>query len=370
MKRLIYISDLDISGDKLLYEGVMKKMMLEIKTFQGMDYNVSYVYRKDGSAYLLHNENEIFLTTLLGQYYKDQSTIFKALRKILVPDDFSVIYLRYAGCSLNMTRFLKYMKTNKNILTLAELPTFMKKWEPGTSLSGIVKFIIKKLIDNYMPKAIDYVVTFDSHKKLFGKPTIQIENFVDVDSIKVRDFKTVNNEIHLLAVAMATPSHGFDRVIKGLADYYSNNPTRKVIFHIVGGGSVINQWKSLAQQLGVNDYIKFEGIKYGNELDSLFNSCQIGVASLAIFRKKCDKASELKIREYLSRGIPFIYSAFEPEIGGLEYLQKVPHNESPIDINNLIEFIDSIDFVKASSILRSFAENKCICASQFSKLPI
>lgn len=370
MKRLIYISDLNISGDKLLYEGVMKKMMLEIKTFQRMGYNVSYVYRKDASAYLLHDEKKIHLTTLLGQYYKDQSTIFKVLRKILVPDDFSVIYLRYAGCSLNMTRFLKHMKTNKNILTLAELPTFMKKWEPGTSLSGKVKFLIKKLIDNYMPKAIDYVVTFDSHKKLFGKPTIQIENFVDVDSIKVRDLKPLNDDIHLIAVAMATPSHGFDRVIKGLADYYSNSPTRKVYFHIVGGVNVIEQWKSLARELSVNNYTIFEGLKYGEELDSLFNLCQIGVASLAIFRKKCDKASELKIREYLSRGIPFIYSAFEPEIDGLEYIHKVSHNESPIDINNIIEFTDSIDFVKASSTLRRFAEQNCMCAAQFSKLPI
>lgn len=43
-----------------------------------------------------------------------------------------------------------------------------------------------------------------------------------------------SKELHLIGVAEVHYWHGFDRLVRGLADYYRNNPEYKVYFHIVG----------------------------------------------------------------------------------------------------------------------------------------
>ena len=42
------------------------------------------------------------------------------------------------------------------------------------------------------------------------------------------------HELHLIGVAEVHYWHGFDRLIRGLAEYYCTNPDYKVYFHIVG----------------------------------------------------------------------------------------------------------------------------------------
>ena len=44
----------------------------------------------------------------------------------------------------------------------------------------------------------------------------------------------MENELHLIGVAEIHFWHGFDRLIKGLKEYYAHNPGYKVYFHIVG----------------------------------------------------------------------------------------------------------------------------------------
>lgn len=54
---------------------------------------------------------------------------------------------------------------------------------------------------------------------------------------------------------MTYACHGYDRVIRGLSNYYKENPKVKVCFHIVGKGDEIPKLKSLTKQLHMDKYV-------------------------------------------------------------------------------------------------------------------
>ena len=49
----------------------------------------------------------------------------------------------------------------------------------------------------------------------------------------------------------------------------------------------------------------------------------------------------MKNREYATRGIPFIYSEQDSDFDDKPYVLKAPADESPIDIQQIIDFSSS-----------------------------
>jgi hypothetical protein len=60
----------------------------------------------------------------------------------------------------------------------------------------------------------------------------------------------------------------------------------------------------------------------------------------------------LKNREYATRGIPFIYSEQDSDFDKQSYVIKAPADESPIDVNQIIEFLERFD-LKPETIRKS-----------------
>ena len=147
--------------------------------------------------------------------------------------------------------------------------------------------------------------------------------------------------------------HGFDRLIAGLGEYYKNTPNpRAIYFHIVGG-----VWKSemydsihapgfseLMDKYGIHDYIIFHDQLFGEELNRIFNQCCFAIGSLARHRSGITAIKTLKNREYATRGIPFIYSEVDSDFEDKPYIIKAVPDESPIDIQKILEFLDRHHF--------------------------
>ena len=82
-----------------------------------------------------------------------------------------------------------------------------------------------------------------------------------------------NKELHLIGVAEIHYWHGFDRLVKGLADYYDSHPNYKVFFHIVGdffGQREKDDILPIIKQHKLENYVTLHGAKHGEELDRLF----------------------------------------------------------------------------------------------------
>lgn len=119
-------------------------------------------------------------------------------------------------------------------------------------------------------------------------------------------------------------------------------------FHIVGGIADCEMHDSehapgfaeLAEKYGITDKIVYHGQKFGAELDELFNNADFAVASLGRHRSGITHIKTLKNREYAARGLCFIYSETDDDFDSKPYVVKAPADESPVDINKVIDFID------------------------------
>lgn len=370
-KRLLFISSLDISDNRGKSDGVTKKILLQIKTFKELDFEVDYIYRLDGVVFLHKDGEEYKLTHHEGVHYKTMTRTYSALISFCKDANYDIIYVRYEGNNLAMWRFLaQQKKKDKGTKILAELPTYMGKWDGKVSFRNKLAFIAKRVKDLAYRMPIDYFVTFNDSDRIFGYKTIKIENFSDVNALPIKSDLTEKNSFNIIAMAIMTPSHGFDRIIKGLHQYYADekNIERPVYLHLVGDGAVLDDWEQLADSLNVRQYVIRHGLMHGRELDMLMDKCNVAAASLAIFRKKCDKASELKIREYTARGIPFFYSAHEPQIVNEKFCMKVPHDETPIDVEAIITFYSRLEKDSIAEQMHQFAIKNFSCLGQLKKV--
>lgn len=100
-----------------------------------------------------------------------------------------------------------------------------------------------------------------------------------------------------------------------------------------------------------------------DDMDKIYCECTMAFASLGLHRIDSGLvASTLKTREYLAKGIPFIYSG-EVDVfqkNPVDFCFRVPADESPIDIQSVIDFHDRLYAGESEehliSRIRSFAE--------------
>lgn len=258
--------------------------------------------------------------------------------------------------------FLRLKENNPSIKIVLEIPTFpydgeLKKSWLNYPLLWKDRYNRKKLF-----RFIDRIATLTDDKEIFGIPTLKIGNGIDVNKIRIRKaYET--NEIHAIAVAKFEWWHGYDRFLEGMKAYYSGNPSRKVVFHLVGNGNEFGRYQKMVAEYGLRDYVIFHDQQTGEALDAIYDQCNFGIASLGCYRKGLNETQELKSREYLAKGLPFVSSVKITDIPDAAkdniYLQ-VSNNDSPIDIGSILEFYDRIYSEGAEQVntrLRQFAKD-------------
>lgn len=366
-RKLLFISS--FNSDIIQINGVAKKLYLEIKTFRDFGYSVDFIEIKNEGCYLHRENNDMtYLCPFLNGYHNTFSLLYRVLKKTELC--YNIIYFRYEHISLSMLNFFREMKKKNNTLIIGELPTYMGQPYKSSSIKIKITFYVKRFLDNYLPKKIDYLVTFSNHDKLFRIKTIKIENFIDLESTKVRNLNSKKrNTCNILTVAQLTPAHGVDLVIKGLYNYYKSTPQTRCYFHIVGNGDILYGLKDQVEKLGMKEYVIFHGALGGEELDEVFDKCDIGIGALAIFRKKSFKLSELKVREYTARALPFVYNTYEPQLENKFFCKKIAFKEKPVDIQEIVEFYNSFEYSEYNSKkMRRFAKENFTASYQLGKI--
>ena len=266
----------------------------------------------------------------------------------------NAIEMVYARSFMNASPILVRLfdKLNKRgIKCITEIPTYPYDSEfKGYPLKYKIPLYIDKLFRKALAKKMEAIVTFSNEETIFGKRTICISNGIDLDSIPIYNPKK-QNDIHLIAVAEIHYWHGFDRLVAGMGEYYKLNPdARKVFFHVVGWeddrGTTSNGYLTVeqtAKKYNIGQYVVNHGKLFGDKLDEVFNQCVFAIGSLGRHRSGITNIKTLKNREYAARGIPFIYSETDNDFEDKPYIIKAPADESPINIRQIIDFIDTHD---------------------------
>ena len=266
----------------------------------------------------------------------------------------NAIEMVYARSFMNASPILVrlFHKLNKRgIKCITEIPTYPYDSEfKGYPLKYKIPLYIDKLFRKALAKKMEAIVTFSNEETIFGKRTICISNGIDLDSIPIHNPKK-HNDIHLIAVAEIHYWHGFDRLVAGMGEYYKLNPdARKVFFHVVGWeddrGTTSNGYLTVeqtAKKYNIGQYVVNHGKLFGDKLDEVFNQCVFAIGSLGRHRSGITNIKTLKNREYAARGIPFIYSETDNDFEDKPYIIKATADESPVNIRQIIDFIDTHD---------------------------
>lgn len=222
-------------------------------------------------------------------------------------------------------------------------------------------FFIKTFFSRLLNQ-LDCIVSISNKNKVNqDNKLISIENGVYLEDIKVKkDIKENLNRLYLLSIANNQYWHGYDRIIKGLYEYYKNNPEKEVYYHCVGEGSELTNLKELTKELNLEKYVIFHGTKPGEELDEVVDISDIAFGSLGNHRKGLYADSSLKNREYCARGIPFVIASEDEDFPEFfPFVYRIPKDDSPVDINEAIEWYEKLlkEHSNCSLEMRKYAED-------------
>jgi hypothetical protein len=396
--------------------GISKKMLAQIKGLRENGHEVAvchYSYATDGSLCRYvgplngHGGNKDIMIANYGHgklAALRQRLSYGCIYDYCVSNGIELVYARsFMNASPPLVRLFRSLR-KAGIKLVMEIPTYPYDGEfASLPLKHRVGLFIDKLFRRQLAAQFDAIVTFSGATSIFGQRTINISNGVDMEAIPVHSSQftvhssqlavhssqfTVHSsqlaggkELHMIGVAEVHPWHGFDRVIKGLGEYYSSQFTVhssqftvhssqstvhssqftvhssqltsdrsqvKVYFHIVGhvaeaemqGTRMAPGFRPLIEQYGIGDYVIFHGQLFGEQLDEVFSQCSFAIGSLGRHRSGITHIKTLKNREYACRGIPFIYSECDSDFDDQPYVLKAPADESPIAIDRIIDFVD------------------------------
>ena len=327
--------------------GISKKISYQLEAFKanGHETHLCYMDEKDSKRRIV--DDMVIADYGSGKIGKIlKRTEFNSIVNYAVDHQIGFVYIRSNHnanpFTINMVKRMK--KTGMKVVM--EIPTYpydqeyFDKWMQR-------QLIQDKIFRNLLAKQLDAIVTFSQENVIFGKQTIRISNGIDFDSVKMKkDCHHPANELHLIGVAEIHRWHGYDRLIKGLANYYATPKEIQVYFHVVGYFfSPIEEAEILKmiETYHLEPYIILYGKKHGEELDKIFDQCDFGIGSLGRHRVGINDIKTLKNREYAARGIPFVYSENDTDFDEKAYVLKVPADETAINIEEIIYFYHKLN---------------------------
>ncbi|HDN82084.1 MAG TPA: glycosyl transferase family 1 [Methanomicrobia archaeon] len=355
MKRLLFASEVDLADPEAV--GIIKKIRGQIKVFRKY-FDTYLLLSKKGKPFLASSDDflqisdntEAIKSPYTSRSISERISWYRYLKKIaeefdyiylrsFVPDPFSILYIRKVKAFKILEIATQYS---------AALREIRSRLREHFSLKRYMAYLSSKILFKSFIRSFDLVVCIGDCEEIIKKNSkdfLSISNGMDVEEIPLKPCSDDEEGLYLVGVANLSFWHGYDRIIRGMKIYYDRekDDAKKVYFLIVGEGRGKHDLKELVSELGLDKYVLFLGVKLGRDLDKVFEKAHIGIGSLAGHRKSLKKACELKIREYCSRGVPFIigYDDFDfpPDF---PYMMRVSSDDTPIDIEKVIAFYDNL----------------------------
>ena len=322
--------------------GISKKISYQVDALKACGMEVHLCYMDETYSKRRMVDNTVIADYENGTLSKIRKRIhFSPIVKYAIDYHIQFVYIRSNHNANPFTiRMVKEMK-RAGMKVVMEIPTY--PYDSEYKAQGMSNQVFQdKIFRNRLASYLDAIVTFSDYNRIFGQRTIKISNGIDFDNVKMKSTTNdTSKDLNLIGVAEIHRWHGFDRLVKGLAEYYSKPQEYIVKFHVVGyfySAEGETAFKRLIADHKMEQYVILYGKKHGEELDAIFNQCDFGIGSLGRHRVGIQKIKTLKNREYAARGIPFVYSETDSDFDKRPYVLKVPADESPVNINEIIKF--------------------------------
>ena len=348
----------------------------QIRAFENLGYDVSYIGFDCENFYLINGiKKEVMGKTHFGvpsyvhtMFYYD---LHRIVLRLLERENWDYVYWRSGPCWLSSCKIANTVNQMDTKL-IYEYPTFPIKREKQLSVIRQLFLYYSDWLQKSIDKKVDLFVVIgeDAGRCYKDKPALNITNGIDMTGIEPRKRMLAQDTVHILALASMSYWHGYDRLIRSLAEYKGNQP---IILHMVGGndGGSLDEWKQLAESLNLENKAIFHGPMSGKALEEMFNLCDVGVNSLGMYRKGFNMTSELKTREYAARGLPFICSVEDPALTDVEkpLWHQVSNDDQIPNMQDIVEFaLRMREDEHCVEKLRTYAMEHMTWESQYEKV--
>lgn len=255
------------------------------------------------------------------------------------------IYVRRATADKNYVDFFRAVKEKwPDCKVIIEIFTYPYDKDEFKRLLTWPYYFKEKYQRRRLAGYVDRYVTYSEDKVIFGVPTIQTGNGILVDSVKLpQPDKRKDDAVHLIAVAFMQKHHGYERVIKGLYEYYRKDNKRRVVFHLIGDGPEKKAYQKLVQKYKLENQVIFYPTLTGEKLDKAYEKGDIAISAIGVYKDGINRENSLKTREYMAKGFPMVTGC---KVDGLSndypFECRFPNDASPIDIEKVLLFYDKL----------------------------
>lgn len=300
-----------------------------------------------------------FLKTLAFKLFK-----FKNLEKLIPLDNYDAIILRYPLVDGFYNHYF-IKKYGHKLFSEHHTDEIFELKSMGRVLD-LVRRIIEEKFSNLFLRGVRGVIGVTEEivrnelKKSGKKPFAVISNGISTSSIPATSFVPFDGKIlKLIFVASAfEPWHGLERLIKSISAYDNDTCIELTLV-----GRLRFSQHQLLLNINAKDTVTVKEVGYvhGEDLNQLFSTSNLAIASLGLYKNYMRQACPLKTREYIARGIPFIYAYDDADLKKNEiFALHFPNDESILDFNKIFTFAKtvSIDPHPLAQHMNAFAKEK------------
>jgi glycosyltransferase involved in cell wall biosynthesis len=255
------------------------------------------------------------------------------------------MYYPFFYKAINKKYAKKFVEVQTKILVELEL---LNKSKSKRDINDLRLFIEKIQRRRYFKKIDGLLIVVDEvgeYEQQFN-PQIKTYTFGNGYSGTATSSKRILDEtIDLLFVGNpGQPWHNIERLLRSYDTYLASTEKKdKFKIHIVG------MEKSDIKYQTNNENVIFYGyISNSEELTRVFETADIGIGTLGLYKKNMNENAALKVREYLFYGLPVIIGYKDVDLSKhLPFVMQVENSDKIIDFSKVIQFYR--DFKRSSS---------------------
>ncbi|MFO0594769.1 MAG: glycosyltransferase [Myxococcaceae bacterium] len=268
---------------------------------------------------------------------------FKArlLKQVRELEAYDVIILRYPlAIDLDPLAFVE--GTRAKIITVHHTREIDELLSAGRTAGAMARALIEQVNGARVLRRVagiaavtDEIRRYELQRAGTVRPSTVVANGIDVERVPQTGFVPFDGrELRMLFIASShAPWHGTDRLLASLRSYRGPVQLR---LEMIGGASGASP--GTTEREGPLT-IHHHGTLTGAPLDAVFRTANVAFSSLAMFRTGLREACVLKTREYVARGMPFVYGYDDVDL--LEpqpFCLGVGNSDSAFPVDRIIDF--------------------------------
>lgn len=265
----------------------------------------------------------------------------RLLQRVAALDSYDVLLLRYP-LAIDLDPLALIRSSRARVITVHHTREIDELLSGGRSAGAVARAALERLNGARVLRRVagiaavtDEIRRYELGRAGVEKPSRTVANGIDVERVPQTNFVPFDGStLRLLFIASShAPWHGTDRLLASLRAY--RGPV-KLFLHMVGGAS--GSAPGTTEEDGALT-IRHHGTLHGASLDTVFRDTTLAFSSLAMYRTGLREACVLKTREYVARGVPFVYGYDDVDLPGQHpFCLNVGNSDAPFAVDRLTDF--------------------------------